>query len=381
MELAIPGHTIRKLLAARYMDAPTLAHRSGVSQDRVSAALSGAENLEESEVGALANGLAVPVEELVPRRCAGNRVGIGFPQRAASALRTGSRNDVGHRFRRTPIWRPSQPRSSFPGRCASRKGGKVRLRNGDRISQKVARQLELFFRAAAPRSGRRKGLLFASRLCKNLGAFVLHWSFGHTDVSGFYTQVDAGPHTIVINTYHASNGRKAFTLAHEFCHLLTRTEGISDTSWIRNRIEKFCNKFAAALLAPSGLIKLALSSYSRAVSADNDFIRLFSKRLGISQDAAFLRLVELDQLTWQEYEAWKSQFKGRIPSGDMADQGGGGGGDPIKAKRTKYGSSLLRALDYAKSEGLLDEIDIFRFIGLKPKYQRELFHRSALAAS
>ncbi len=362
------------------MNASGLAERAGIENRRLSAALDERVELDEAEIKALANELSVPAEvffmpELPPTASVvdyrktqpgpsapdhATLQAMGFVERFSGGLASlgYSSPDV-----------PREEVEQYDSATAIALAKKWRLRWGYPTTQQLADQ--------------DAGKVYASlrQFIEGIGAFVVHFSFGHTEVSGFYAQVGGGPHTIVINTSQSSKGRKAFTLAHEFCHLLTRKEGISQTSWIRNKIERFCNKFAAILLAPSSLIKAALEGYGRFVSSDNDFIRLFAKRIGISQEATFLRLVELNYLERSDYSKWRAQFRDSVPIGDRADPGGGGGANPVQAKRTQYGSSLLLALDRAKSEGLLDEIDIFRMVGLKPKYQALLFDRSELAVS
>src|SRR5690606_34475355 len=98
----------------------------------------------------------------------------------------------------------------------------------------------------------------------------------------------------------------------------------------------------------------------------------------LSQEATFIRLVELEYLDRSEYINWKSQFSDSIPIGDKSSSGGGGKPNPIQAKRTQFGFSLLKALESAKAQGEIDEIEIYHLIRLKPKYQRELFvHQEA----
>lgn len=204
-----------------------------------------------------------------------------------------------------------------------------------------------------------------------LGVFVLHHSFGSDEVSGLYTKSRNGPHTILINTTSSSKARKLFTLAHEFCHVLIRKEGASNVSYAKNDIERFCNQFAAYLLAPRSVIRAALERYNYLPSIDGDFIRLFSSNLGVSQQCAILRLVDTRFLSSSDYGIWISRFKGRTPTGDDRDPRGGQG-DAIQNKRTRYGASLLKTLSEAKREGFFDDIDIFRLAGIKPKYQRDL---------
>ena len=206
---------------------------------------------------------------------------------------------------------------------------------------------------------------------ESLGVFVLHYSFGSDEVSGLYARPNNGPHTIIINTKSSSKARKLFTLAHEFCHVLIRKQGASNVSYAKNDIERFCNQFAAYLLAPLSVIKAALARYNYTPSINGDFVRLFSANLGISQQCAVLRLVDTKHLGRDDYGTWISRFKGRTPTGDENDPQGGQG-DALQNKRTQYGASFLKKLSEAKSGGFLDDIDIFRLAGIKPRYQRDL---------
>ena len=211
---------------------------------------------------------------------------------------------------------------------------------------------------------------------ESLGISVLHRSFGTAESAGLYVETSHKFHAIVINTTQSSKARKVFTLAHEFGHVLLGKEGVSNPSILKNTIEKFCNWFAARLLAPKKLIAYALARYDYTPAADDIFIRLFAEKLGISQEATFLRLVETAYLDRANYEEWKQKFRNQfsIPTGDMGKPGGGGGNsDPIKTKLTTYGRTLLRSLRTARDRGDLDEIDIYRISGLKPKYQSDVF--------
>lgn len=208
---------------------------------------------------------------------------------------------------------------------------------------------------------------------ESLGVLVLHKSFGTAEAAGIYARVPDGPHTIVINTMGSSKARKLFTLAHEFCHVLLRAEGASNPSVLKNKVERFCNKFAAYLLAPDNLIRNAIARFRYPASAAPDNIRRFAKRLGISQEALVRRLVELGYLAQSDYTTWRSRFNGLVPPGDVSDGQSGGKTDPLQTKRTTYGTRLLLLLGQARRRGLLDDLDIYRLCGLKRKYQDELF--------
>ena len=208
---------------------------------------------------------------------------------------------------------------------------------------------------------------------ESLGIFVLHFSMDTDKVAGLYTKLDSGPHTIVINRSSGSKARRLFTLAHEFCHVLLRQSGISNPTLRKNSVERFCNQFAGYLLAPASVIKRGLDRYRYSPSIDGDCLRLLSANLGISQQCLLLRLIDMGVLPVSDYQKWRGRFVDRVPPEDLKpESGGGGGNDPIRDKRTYYGSSFLSKLTVARKKGLLDAIDIYRLAGIKPKYQNEL---------
>lgn len=208
---------------------------------------------------------------------------------------------------------------------------------------------------------------------ENLGIFVMHYQFGTDDVAGLYAKVDGGPHTILINTRASGKARKLFTLAHEFCHVLLREDGVSNPSIVRNKIEVFCNHFAACLLAPEKLIRLAITRYNYKMSLAGDSIKLLSEKLGISQQASVLRLVDIGVFEQENYGHWISRFSDGIPTDDKKDPiRRAKENDPIKGKVTQYGRSFLKKLSFAKKEGLLDALEIYKLYGIKPVYQNRL---------
>lgn len=372
--LEFPAKQFNSILQKRNISVDLLAHRAKISRAKLQKISASGGSLNDEEASQLAEELAVPLTAFFVNQDIPTAVLIDFrtkqnelivPRRSLlSALRyvehiSATLVGVGANTELSPELNPIE--CGFSTREAKVLAAKWRSKWGLTISQ----QLEM--------SDAGKLYDHLRKYIESLGAFVMHCSIDDRRVSGFYTKVNGGPHTIVINTKSNNTGRRSFTLAHEFGHLITRKEGVSNVSNIKNKIERFCNKFAALLLAPAKLIEQAVSAYYREVSPDNEYIRLFAKWIGLSQEATFIRLVETSLLSEAQFKQWKSQFDGRIPTGDLPSGGGGGGGDPVKAKITKYGYSLVRELASAYHREELDEIDIFRITRLKPHFQHALF--------
>ena len=208
---------------------------------------------------------------------------------------------------------------------------------------------------------------------ESLGIFVLHLSFKTSEAAGFFYQSASGNRIVAINTYASSKARKTFTLAHEFCHVLLGKTGISNPSVLKNRVETFCNQFAASLLCPPGAVKIAMARWGLNASESNEFVRRLAEKLGMSQQATVVALIDAGLVSSGYYGKWMGQFSGDVPDPDLSDGQSGGNGDPIKNKKTQYGATLLKMLKSISEREILDDISIFRATGLKPKYQRALF--------
>lgn len=375
--MKVPAAALRNVISARGLDVATLALRSGVSRKTLQRAVNDEGEIEDEDIASIADELAVPVQALFARnslplfpavdfRTANPGVGefakgtlqaINFVERLSTTLAALS-IDVSldptlQRYNTTAYSKDEA------WKLADLWRGRWGVKDEDQLDWQDANKLYTSLRT----------------FIENLGIVVVHRQFKTDEASGLYVQVDGGPHTIVINTTGSGKPRKLFTLAHEFGHVLLRAEGASNPSVIKNRVERFCNWFAAALLAPKRLIERVLEPFQNQAQATSDFIRSFAKKLGISQEAAFLRLVETGYLQQSEYNAWKSRFDNtnQVPTADMSDGGGGGTPNPLRDKQTQFGSTLLRLLGQARRMGKLDEIDIYRLCGLKPKYQDQLF--------
>jgi Zn-dependent peptidase ImmA (M78 family)/lambda repressor-like predicted transcriptional regulator len=371
--LRISEPAIAQILEARGLSLRSLARRIGISISAFEAAVEGEGELQDEDIRAVADELAVPVTALFSQQNFDLVPSVDFrsPTPGSARLDPGTIEAFGYVERLSNTLGRlgldlSLGRSASPIQTDLSSASAVKLASLWRAKWAYSTEQQLEDRDANKVYVSLRGFIEA------LGVMVLHYSFGSTDVSGLYAKVNGGPHTVVINTTGSSKARKLFTLAHEFAHVLLRQEGASNTSIVRNKIERFCNKFAAHLLAPDDLIKAALRRFGYKPSADNNFIRLLAKNLGVSQEATVRRLVEMSYLSADQYGAWRSQFDGITPPGDTTD-GAGGKSDPIQAKRTQYGSTLISLLAKAKRTGSLDEIDVYQICGIKPKYQAPLF--------
>lgn len=375
--MKIPSSAFNNVLNARGLDIATLAGRSGVSKRALQRAIQDEGELDDDDIKSVAEELAVPVQALFAERvlplfpsvdfrsatpgigefAKGTLQAINFVERLSSTF-SSLELDVALDSTVKPF-----RTNSYSNKEAAELADEWRKRWG------IQDKEQLEWQDANKLYGSLRSFI------EGLGILVTHRQFKTDEAAGIYVHVKDGPHTIVINTTKSSKARKLFTLAHEFCHILLREEGASNPSILKNKVEKFCNRFAACLLAPERLIRKALERFGLTPKADDNWIRIFAKRLGLSQEATYLRLVETGYLNRSDYRQWKAKFHNtnHIPTGDMDDGQGGGRANPLRDKQTQYGTALLALLKTARTSGLLDAIDVYRLSGLKPKYQEQLF--------
>jgi len=92
------------------------------------------------------------------------------------------------------------------------------------------------------------------------------------ELSGFSMFRD-GFAAICVNDREATEGRKVFTFFHEYCHLLLRQTGISDEN-NSDRVERFCNEFAASFLIPRSALSDAANVQAPCHFSDANVKRL-----------------------------------------------------------------------------------------------------------
>jgi Zn-dependent peptidase ImmA (M78 family) len=123
-----------------------------------------------------------------------------------------------------------------------------------------------------------------------------------------------GP-SVLVNSSE-SPGRRNFTMAHEFGHLLTALGNqitVCDLSDIE--VERFANRFAVAFLMPQDdVVNYWLSEVKENQIVDVELLAGISKRYGVSLEALAIRLEELRLLpnaTWMIERAPKPRSFGR----------------------------------------------------------------------
>jgi Zn-dependent peptidase ImmA (M78 family) len=108
------------------------------------------------------------------------------------------------------------------------------------------------------------------------------------DLSGF-SLLHRGLAAICVNDRETTEGAKIFTLFHEYCHLLLRQTGISDEN-DSNRVEQFCNEFAASFLIPRSALIEAVDGFAVPHEFSDSDVKRLAMRFRVSNRAMALRL-------------------------------------------------------------------------------------------
>lgn len=202
---------------------------------------------------------------------------------------------------------------------------------------------------------------------ETLNVFVLQLSFPETDGTGFCLSGKTYD-VIVLNTRQQSPARRSFTLAHEVYHCAIGETGLSDSRVANNAIERRCNSFAAQFLAPESLVRRVARDTLTSTDLRVEELRAFANTLNISMYASLLRLVELRIYDEEAVGVWKRYLKSQGDPDSMA-AGGGRRVDEWKYKLAKYGFKFASVFGAARERGDFDDLEFFRFSGIKPKYQ------------
>jgi Zn-dependent peptidase ImmA (M78 family) len=199
------------------------------------------------------------------------------------------------------------------------------------------------------------------RQIEQRGIFTYMIPMPDDELSGFSTLRD-GIAAICVNDRESTEGRKIFTLFHEYAHLLLRQTGISDEN-NSNHVERFCNSFAASFLVPRSAIMDAVSDKRVPYDFSDAEIRQLSTRFRVSNRAIAYRLEKLGLAPRGFYgrhaAPWDNPAPDKpFPKGKKINQ------IPIRIKRVGrlHAGTVLEAVD----RQAINSFDASELIGLKP---------------
>ena len=185
--------------------------------------------------------------------------------------------------------------------------------------------------------------------------------FPLSDCRGFtLNHKDSNP-IIVINKSEPFKVARTFTLLHEYCHLLIGEPGLSDLD-NRNKVEAYCNKFAAAILMPRDTLRLLIKSWPNSpVEWDEKQINFWASRLKVSRIALAIRLegLGLAPKGFSRKFSWHSGYTPRKH---------GTGGDGIANTLSELGNAYTGAIYEAYQRGAISESNAEEYLSIKSKH-------------
>jgi IrrE N-terminal-like domain len=196
---------------------------------------------------------------------------------------------------------------------------------------------------------------------------VLMLPMGEESCRGFSIWDDAAP-LIAINTAWLPEAR-VFTLFHELAHLATKTnsacaEDAASGSTTGDRVERWCERVAAAVLVPEDGLSRVLSEISKDSTrrtVDLSTASRIASRFRVSRRTAALRLIESDRATW-------GLFKSIPPHTDRLLSGGGGPGrDRAEIRRQRYGQRTMSLFREAIRQDVLGPADVMDYLDVSPE--------------
>ena len=195
------------------------------------------------------------------------------------------------------------------------------------------------------------------------GVFVFKHSFKQKAISGFCLADDEFP-VIYLNNSTAKT-RQIFSLFHELAHLLLRVNSISkfEVSHVdqlpakEQRIERFCNAFAAEFLMPSADFSAQLASLSQ---ANDQAIQALARRYLVSREVVLRRFLDQSVVTQAYYEAKVEQWAGET-------ENGGTGGNYYATQSAYLGERYLQLVFSKHYQGRLSLEQVADYLGVRTK--------------
>ena len=195
----------------------------------------------------------------------------------------------------------------------------------------------------------------------SIGVTVFVYSLGRGSCNGFSLWHARAPVIAVSSAWREE--ARIFTLFHELGHLLLRGSSacLERVGRLRNDpIERWCERFAAAVLLPAGAIdqilqRIGVTGHVRELSV----ARTVARRAHISLRAATLRLIEVGVAGWDLYDAIP-------PVSDKKPEGGGGGGgrNRLAIKEDEFGSRATRVFVDAVQKDVLSRSQAVEYLDI-----------------
>jgi Zn-dependent peptidase ImmA (M78 family)/DNA-binding XRE family transcriptional regulator len=207
------------------------------------------------------------------------------------------------------------------------------------------------------------------------GVLIFLLPLGESACRGFSLWDKKAP-AIAINTAWNTEAR-IFSLLHEYGHLLTRTDsaciedGLAQAPVRKDDgVERWCERFSAAVLMPKSAFEHALRAEFRAAVPRLPEARFLARRFKVSLRAAVIRLIELNL-------AGRDLYREVPPQSDKKAPGGGGRGrNRLQVREDQFGRRATRLFVRAVENDVLTRTDVLGVLDIADS-DLETLQRSA----
>ncbi|WP_420331937.1 helix-turn-helix domain-containing protein [Oceanicaulis alexandrii] len=205
---------------------------------------------------------------------------------------------------------------------------------------------------------------------EQLGILTFSISAPTTDFRGFAIY-ELEKWAIGFNSKDWSWGARSFTLLHELVHVCIGKAGLSDPFRPKGEDERFCNKVASLVLAPSNLLAQIVEASPREKSDPISFVKYAANKLNVSYHMLAIRLEEDRHVNKGYASKWLAEIAkdGRNP--DHFTGGGNGGPtsqDVGKTKISYFGNLLPILISEAIRSSKIHRNDSLKLFGIKYKF-------------
>ncbi len=203
---------------------------------------------------------------------------------------------------------------------------------------------------------------------------VFQFAMPIEDARGFSLSDDL-PFVVVVSSSDAAHAR-IFTLFHEYAHLVLRRPGIClPGSEPRSRapeasVEKWCNRFAGALLVPEVPLLSALKSGSIADPKrhPHESLAAASRLFKVSQQVVLRRMLDCHAISKAAFQ--KEMERLQAEAGRF--RRGGGPVSPARKCLSENGRLFTSLVLEAQGRNIITYADVADYLSLRLKYLREV---------
>jgi len=188
------------------------------------------------------------------------------------------------------------------------------------------------------------------------------------DARGF-TLVEEVPPVIVVNSKDLAEAQ-VFTLLHEFGHVLLNKSGVSmpDNALFQrevNKVEKWCNEFASAILLPEDVAKTTFKRNKEDLIETQTLNRL-SRKLKISKAMLLYNMSKFNYITKSQYELVLKRYDPtQIPTKKEKKKKGGGGVSADRKCISEKGQMFVSLVSKNINKGFITRSDALDYLSIK----------------